>query len=190
MALIRLRWGISTAIPNLTWSAANAGIGNQVSVLLGRGDGTFHPVVNYLSGIGPMAAVTADFNGDSRLDLVTTFLVEGEDDGWLTLLLGNGDGTFPTRTYIEPPTIYSKPGSLVVGDFNIDHRPDLAVKDSFNGFVTILLGKGDGTFTGSGSFKEAQTSSKILTATDSLTWWNHMATRSAFGWGGGMARSA
>jgi hypothetical protein len=134
-------------------AVANAGIGNQVSVLLGRGDGTFYPAVNYPSGVQPMAVVTADFNSDGKLDLVTANWGPSDDDGWLTLLLGNGDGTFPTRTYIEPPTIYSKPGSLVVGDFNRDNKPDLAVQDSFNGFVMVLLGQGDGTFTGSLSYQ-------------------------------------
>ncbi len=59
------------------------------------------------------------------------------------MLLGNGDGTF------GPPTSYPtgiNPASVVVGDFNGDTNPDLAVANKRPGTVSILLGNGDGTF--------------------------------------------
>ena len=44
-------------------------LGNDVSVLLGNGDGTFQPQVTYAVGSYPDAIVAGDFNGDGRTDL-------------------------------------------------------------------------------------------------------------------------
>ena len=49
-------------------AVANAGT-NDVSVLLGHGDGTFQDQVRYAAGTGPAALVAGDFNGDGRTDL-------------------------------------------------------------------------------------------------------------------------
>ena len=65
-------------------------------------------------------------------------------DNTVSILLGNGDGTF------QPQTIYSvseNPQTIVVGDFNNDKKLDLAVAGANTGSITILLGNGDGTFT-------------------------------------------
>jgi hypothetical protein len=63
----------------------------------------------------------------------------------LTILLGNGDGTF---TAVTPnPVVGYYPFSVIAGDFNGDGIPDLAVGNVMNSTVSILLGKGDGTFT-------------------------------------------
>lgn len=111
-----------------------------VMILLGNGDGTFQPGVGYAAGAGADSIAVADFNGDGKLDVVTSNS-QGND---ISVLLGNGDGTFkPAVNYAVP----AAPGLLVVGDFNGDHHPDIAVaNDSTTGGVQILLGKGDGTF--------------------------------------------
>ena len=73
-------------------------IGNDVSVLLGNGDGTFQPQTGRRtrSGRYPVAIVAGDFNGDGRLDLA----VANQYDNTVSVLLGNGDGTFqPQVTY-------------------------------------------------------------------------------------------
>ncbi len=92
-------------------------------------------------GNSVLAVVTADFNRDGKLDLVTA----NNDDGTLSLLLGNGDGTFRPAVTLDAG---SSPQGLVVGDFNGDGRPDLAVANNFgpNGTVSVFLGNGDGTF--------------------------------------------
>jgi hypothetical protein len=112
-----------------------------VSVLLGNGDGTFQPLSGAQNrvGSGPDALVAGDFNGDGRTDLA----VANQEDNTVSVVLGNGDGTFqPEFTY----TVGSYPAAIVAGDFNGDGRVDLAVANSRDGTVSVLLGNGDGTF--------------------------------------------
>jgi hypothetical protein len=83
----------------------------------------------------------ADFNGDGKIDLAGIDLTEST----LSILLGNGDGTF------QSPISYSVadyPAGIAVGDFNNDGKPDLALEGSSGGLhmLTIFLGNGDGTF--------------------------------------------
>jgi hypothetical protein len=85
-------------------------------------------------------AVTADFNQDGIPDL----LVTDPSYGTISILLGNGDGTFST-TILPSPTGYES-GSLVVGDFNADGKMDFALNLD-GGPIAIYLGNGDGTFT-------------------------------------------
>ena len=70
-------------------------------------------------------------------------MVGGFEYGYLSILLGNGDGSFPS---IVSPDISLIPVSVTVGDFNADGNQDLAVADSDFGNVLILLGNGDGSF--------------------------------------------
>ena len=118
---------------------------NTVSVLLGRGDGTFWPHVDYAVGdINPQWLVVADFNHDGKLDIATANYGPNYSNGSVSILLGNGDGTFQApRTY--PAGI--NPFGVMTGDFNHDGIPDLAVVNN-NGYfgVQILLGNGDGSF--------------------------------------------
>ena len=113
-----------------------SGIGS-VSVLLGNGDGTFRPAVQYAVGSDPNAIVAGNFGGDGHLDLATANLV----DDTISVLLGKGDGTFqPQATYAVGPS----PQSLVAGNFRGESRSDLVVADA--GGVQLLLSNGDGTF--------------------------------------------
>jgi hypothetical protein len=104
-----------------------------VSILLGNGDGSFQPHLDYATGKGPSALAAGDFNGDGKLDLA---IVNAEDNS-VSVLLGQGDGTF------QPQVVYKVPigQGLVIGDFNNDHKLDLAV-----GGPSVMLGNGDGTF--------------------------------------------
>jgi hypothetical protein len=122
-------------------AVANAGTepDSSVSILLGNGDGTFQPHVDYYAGSDPDSVAVADFNGDGKLDVV----VASPPDGTIWVLLGNGDGTF------QPAVSYpaqGHPGRLAVGDFNSDGKPDVVVSGGGNGGFSVLLGKGDGTF--------------------------------------------
>lgn len=117
-----------------------------VSVLLGNGDGTFQaPVVYDSGGLGAGQVVIADLTGNGKLDLVIAnrYQCSSCSNGGVSILLGNGDGTF------QPPVSYSTVSasalSVAVGDVNGDGIPDLAVSNNF-GPVVVLLGNGNGTF--------------------------------------------
>ena len=108
-----------------------------MSLLLGRGDGTFQPAVSLASDAGPVHVALADLNRDGALDVVTT----SDRTDKVNVHLGTGDGTFqPYRGY---PTGRSAYG-VVVTDLTGDGRADVAVADLSEG-VTAFPGLGDGT---------------------------------------------
>ena len=130
---------LDLALTNGNCTSTQNCLAATVSILLGNGDGTFQTRIDYAVGTLPSSVVAADFNGDTKLDLVVTNAL----DGTTSVLLGNGDGTF------RPQVIYATAGpsswqSVVDGDFNGDGKLDLAV--SCGSAVSVLLGNGDGTF--------------------------------------------
>jgi FG-GAP-like repeat len=120
---------------------ANGG-SNDVSVFLGNGDGTFGTPLQYgtnsdLDSVEPSSVTVGDFSRDGILDLAVA------NPGGLSVLLGNGDGTF------KPFVIYaagSTPFWVSAGDFNRDGKLDLVVANEGSNNISVLLGKGDGTF--------------------------------------------
>jgi hypothetical protein len=117
--------------------------GNDVSVFIGIGDGTFKAPVQYPASINPVGIVTGDFNGDRKLDIASLsgYILSASVD----VLIGRGDGTFANHTN-RSVALY--PYDIATGDFNGDGKADL-VMSSFNtpGAISILLGKGNGSFT-------------------------------------------
>ena len=105
----------------LDLAVANEG-GNNVSILLGNGNGTFKAAVNYGTGTAPGAVAVGDFNGDGKLDLVVGG-VESDNVSVVSVLLGNGDGTFQAAVNYGAGAGQT---SVAVGDFNGDGRLDLA----------------------------------------------------------------
>jgi hypothetical protein len=120
----------------------------SVSVLLGNADGTFQTAVTYpTAGSFSASAVIDDVNGDGHPDIVS--ISGGATAQQISVLLGNGDGTFKAAQSFAAPAL---PGpaqptatpivTLITADVNGDGKKDLI---GSNGLV--LLGKGDGTFT-------------------------------------------
>ncbi len=111
---------------------------NNVSVLLGAGNGNFGAAVNWAVGLGSISVAVGDFNRDGKPDLAVANF--GSDN--VSISLGIGDGTFAAPVGY---TAGSFPRAVAVGDFNRDGKPDLAVANYFSDDVSVLLGVGDGT---------------------------------------------
>jgi hypothetical protein len=120
-------------------------LSDNLQVMLGNGDGTFSASSFYPTPDFPNVIGVGDFNGDHNLDLVTV-----DQSGicpCISVLLGNGDGTFQ-----EPPinTMPPDPAAAIgTGDFNHDGKLDLITVGQFGSAseAGVLLGNGDGTFT-------------------------------------------
>jgi hypothetical protein len=123
---------------------------SSLSILLGNGDGTFTQGSTPTLLTCPTSVAMGDFNGDGIPDLAATFPMGTGVQGAGEILLGNGDGTFT-----QVPGYFrtgDSPISIAAGDFNGDGILDLAVANTYSGTtlpstVTVLIGKGDGTFT-------------------------------------------
>src|SRR5262245_21492143 len=106
----------------------------------------FGKPTTYPVGVNPAAAVVADFNGDEKLDIA----VANAGSGSVSILLGNGDGTFQQATNFDAGML--NPSGIAVGDFNHDGRLDIATFQPGNpatatsSAASILLGNSDGTF--------------------------------------------
>jgi hypothetical protein len=125
-----------------------------LSVFLGYGDGTFRTPQIYDSGAADARSVVlADVNGDLTTDLVVANnCVHGGDcsSGAVTVLLGNGDGTFQAARSFNSGGQNST--GVAVSDVNLDGKLDAVVSNYCSGgckgagTIGILLGNGDGTF--------------------------------------------
>jgi hypothetical protein len=128
-----------------------------VSVMLGKGDGTFHAPVSYDSGGQSAYSISvADVNGDGKLDLVVANGCDRSNcsTGGVGVLLGNGDGTFKKAVTYNSGAASVFGSRVAVGDLNGDGKLDLAVATTGvgcgngcpPGLVAVLLGNGNGTF--------------------------------------------
>ncbi len=123
-------------------ATANDGSDN-VSVLLGRGDGTFQDAVSYAAGSVPKSVAVGDLNGDGKVDL-TASDTGGNGDGvtglpngnLISILLGNGDGTFQSPTTEE---IGEGSYSAVIGNLDGDACPDIASASWVDHSASVLL---------------------------------------------------
>lgn len=129
--------------PDLAVSNNN---GADITILLNQGGGDFaapgtspEPVA---PGTGPRGIVAADFDGDNQVDLATANFGLGN----VTVLLNAGSGDF-SEPASSPVDVGSGPEGIVAGDFDGDGTVDLAVTNTIDGTVTVLIGGGSGDFT-------------------------------------------
>jgi len=116
---------------------------NDVSILLGTGDGNFSAPSHYpTNGVRPTCIASADLNGDDRPDLV----VANYNSGSVAVLLGNGSGAFSSPlTYLTG----NNAQAVALGDVNGDNKIDIVCLRFANcctSTVLLFLGNGNGTF--------------------------------------------
>jgi hypothetical protein len=129
-------------------AARQLATGTSVSIFLGDGTGGFS-----LASGSPIAMTatqaTSLATGDFRANGAQDIAVANFTDNTVTILPGNGDGTFGTATVLSVP---GQPFSVVTGDFNLDGQTDLITTNLANNNVTALLGNGNLTFQAAQNF--------------------------------------
>lgn len=149
---------------------------NSISVLKNLGGGSFDIALTSLTGSGPRSLAAGDLDHDGDLDLVTA-----NSGGDVSVLLGNGDGTFQPPAsltlpgqfppdYTDSTPLAQTPLSVAVGDIDGDGHLDLVATGQtaftqsytgyyggtyystvYNGYVNVLLGNGSGSFSDGGT---------------------------------------
>ncbi|PQA59658.1 T9SS type A sorting domain-containing protein [Siphonobacter curvatus] len=115
-----------------------ASTGNQMGVLLNRGNGTFE-FSSFLSTPAYSRALTAgDFNGDGALDILSSYRSN------LSVHLGNGKGNFGTIAHY--PLAGENPLSVATGDLNEDGTPDIVTADSYLNTISVLNSNAYGSY--------------------------------------------
>jgi FG-GAP-like repeat/Abnormal spindle-like microcephaly-assoc'd, ASPM-SPD-2-Hydin len=124
---------------NLDIAIANRN-SNDISVLLGKGNGTFSAQVKYSSGgTEPVSIAAADFNGDNKPDLVVVNYASNN----VAVLMNTGTGTFSAAVKY---TVGRLPAAVVAGDLTGNGINDLAVANSQDNTISVLINNGTGTF--------------------------------------------
>jgi len=140
------------------------------TVRLGLGDGSFGTASHFSSESFKTTALgLGDLNGDGILDLVTAGQSDASTNwhGYATVRLGLGDGSFGSSTQFTTESGYSN--ALRLGDLNGDGILDLVTAgttSSYNGYATVRLGLGNGSFGAASQFSTESSASLALNLAD------------------------
>jgi hypothetical protein len=119
---------------------------NTLSLFLGHGDGTFvTPTTGIPTGAGPVWIVSANFNPTVNNDVNLDLAVVNHTADTVSILLGNGDGTFKPKVDI-PTGTGTGPVAAVAATLTSNGFADLVVANNANDTLGVFLGNGDGTF--------------------------------------------
>jgi hypothetical protein len=120
----------------------------SVSILLGKGNGSFAPRHSFAVAKASALIAVADLNRDGKPDLVIPVDPALGKQSAVSVLLGNGDGTFAARHNYSlghgDEAAHGEARALAIADLNGDHRLDIVTADYDH--VRVLLGRGDGSF--------------------------------------------
>jgi hypothetical protein len=117
----------------------------QIELLETRVVPSFAFAGHFAVGVSPYSVAVADFNGDGKPDLA----VVNRDSNSVSVLLGNGDGTFKAAKNFA---VNSDPRQLGVADVNRDGKLDLITSNGQSNTISVLLGNGNGTFKAAQNF--------------------------------------
>ena len=139
--------------------------GDSVSVLVNQGGGVLaaHATYPTVAGAETSNLAVGDVNGDGNLDVIAT----NPQTASISVFLGHPDGTLdPALTSAVGIVGDTQPYSAAIGDFNGDHKADVAIGDLVNGPILVKLGNGDGTFGPETSYATGSVGPYILIASD------------------------
>jgi hypothetical protein len=142
---------------NVDLAVANS-LSDSITIFLGNGDGTFRagpqsPAVLAFEDV----IYVGDFNNDGKPDLVA--LSQNNPCKCISVLLGNGDGTFQDAINTKPSFAMEAIG---IGDFNHDGKLDVVTAGNYT--VNVFLGNGDGTFQYGASYPSPESPESIAVA--------------------------
>lgn len=150
---------------------------SEVAVLMGSGSGTFAAAPSFDTTLSaPYGVAVGDVNKDGKPDLVVTSLGDGE----LAVALGNGNGTFQAPTVYSASTRASEvspfPAEVKLADVNGDGSLDIVYANSGPSAIGLLLGSGDGTFSGPREFPAGSDAFGLVTADLNNDGWTDVIT--------------